>query len=94
MNKSILGLVLAFSLLALPVSVKADGEVLSETTEEICVQTTVYGGGVGVVCSAKTHEPVDTGVEDFLPVIAGGLFSLSFVSFRVAKKNRQVASLS
>lgn len=32
---------------------------------QTCVQTTQYGGGVGIVCGA--HTPVETGLADINP---------------------------
>lgn len=55
--------------------------------EDNCVQVQVYGGGVGVVCGAKTHEPVDTALIDFNPVLATtSIFSLSGVLYLISRK--------
>lgn len=70
--------------LAMPVSVFADGEVLGDTTEEVCVETTVYGGGVGVVCGVK-HEPVDTGIEDMVGILASGILVSSGIFYSFSK---------
>lgn len=92
MKKLISILAVLGALLIAPVAAFADeGQVLSETEDEICIETTVYGGGVGVVCGIKTHEPVDTGVEDIIPVLAGGLLVSSFLFYQKAKKTSLIA---
>jgi hypothetical protein len=40
--------------------------------EETCVQVQVYGGGVGVVCGTKTHEPVPADLAGLNPALIGG----------------------
>jgi len=55
--------------------------------EETCVQVQVYGGGVGTVCGAKTHEPVPADLAGITPVtIAGGLFLASGTLVYLSRK--------
>lgn len=54
--------------------------------EEVCVETTVYGGGIGVVCGIKTHEPVDTGIADNPLLLGAGLLITSGLLYRFSKK--------
>ena len=54
--------------------------------EEICVEATVYGGGIGVVCGIKTHEPVDTGIADNPLLLGAGLLITSGLLYRFSKK--------
>jgi hypothetical protein len=39
--------------------------------EEVCVEVQVYGGGVGVVCGTKTHEPVPADIAGISPLTIG-----------------------
>ena len=58
--------------------------------EETCVQVQVYGGGVGTVCGAKTHEPVPADLVGITPVtIAGGLFLASGTLVYLSRKFSQ-----
>lgn len=88
MNKLITSLILV-NLLAFPVNVKADGNVLGESTEEICVETTVYGGGVGVVCGTKTHEPVDTAIGDNPFLLVSTLLASSYGLYKFGRKTKK-----
>jgi hypothetical protein len=55
--------------------------------EETCVQVQVYGGGVGTVCGAKTHEPVAADLAGVTPaMIAGGLFLASGTLVYLSRK--------
>lgn len=57
--------------------------------EEICVQVQVYGGGVGTVCGAKTHETVDADFAGITPgVLGAGLVGLSGVLAYFSRKVR------
>ncbi len=57
--------------------------------EEVCVQVQVYGGGVGTVCGAKTHEAVETDFAGITPGMVGaGLVGLSGVLAYFARKVR------
>jgi len=57
--------------------------------EEVCVQVQVYGGGVGTVCGAKTHETVDTDFAGITPgMVGGGLIGLSGVLVYFSRKVR------
>ncbi len=57
------------------------------SAEETCVQVQVYGGGVGTVCGAKTHEPVPADLAGITPVaIAGGLFLASGTLVYLSRK--------
>jgi hypothetical protein len=57
--------------------------------EETCVQVQVYGGGVGTVCGAKTHETVDTDFAGITPAMfGGGLVGLSGVLVYFSRKVR------
>jgi len=93
MNKLIASLVLT-SLLVFPVGIKADGEVLGESTEEICVETTVYGGGVGVVCGTKTHEPVDTAIGDNPFLIVSTLLVFSYGLYKFGRKTKKASQIA
>jgi hypothetical protein len=48
---------------------------IAASAEEVttCVQTTQYGGQVGIVCGAK-HEPVETGLADINPLTLASIF--------------------
>lgn len=39
---------------------------------QTCVQTTQYGGTVGIVCGV--HTPVETGLADINPVVLASIF--------------------
>jgi len=55
--------------------------------EETCVEVQVYGGGVGVVCGAKTHEPVPAGLAGIsLQAIGGGLLLTSGAILALSRK--------
>ena len=55
--------------------------------QETCVQVQVYGGGVGTVCGAKTHEPVPADLAGITPAtIAGGLFLASGTLVYLSRK--------
>mgnify|MGYP001567630173 CR=1 FL=1 len=57
--------------------------------EEVCVQVQVYGGGVGTVCGAKTHETVDADFAGITPgVLGAGLVGLSGVLAYFSRKVR------
>lgn len=57
--------------------------------EEVCVQVQVYGGGVGTVCGAKTHETVNTDFAGITPGMVGtGLVGLSGVLVYFSRKVR------
>ena len=57
--------------------------------ETNCVQVPLYGGGVGTVCGAKTHETVDTAFEGLTPGLLGGAFlGVSGVFAYLSKKAR------
>jgi hypothetical protein len=57
--------------------------------QETCVQVQVYGGGVGTVCGAKTHETVDTAFEGLTPGMLGGaLVGVSGILGLLARKVR------
>lgn len=86
MNKVVIILMVLTALL-LPGTVKAD----HETDAETCIETQVYGGGVGVVCGVKTHEPVDTAIGDNLFLLAGGLLLASYGFHRLSKKAKVIA---
>ena len=89
MQKLFLTLALLGALIA-PTSVLADHEEDVET----CVETPVYGGGVGVVCGAKTHEPIDTDLGDInFAVLGGALLTSSLLILRLSKKAK-AASIS
>lgn len=60
---------LAVTFLVLGILFFAPGAVLAQ--EEECVQVQVYGGGVGVVCGAKTHEPVPADFAGIDPSFLG-----------------------
>lgn len=52
---------------------------------QTCVQTTQYGGGVGIVCGA--HTPVETGLADINPLfLALVFFTFSVFGIREYKK--------
>ena len=80
-TKKLATILVTLSFLLVPVNVQAE-------EEEICVETAIYGGGVGVVCSAKTHEPVDTGVEDVIPFVASGLLAASYGFYKFGKNQK------
>ena len=82
------------SLLAFPGSIKADGNVLGDSTEEICVETTVYGGGVGVVCGTKTHEPVDTAIGDNPFLIVTTLLASSYALSKFGRKTKKANQIA
>ena len=55
----------------------SQGSVLADQIEEeVCIETTVYGGGVGVVCGVKTQEPVDTVIADN-PLLFGAVLLIA-----------------
>lgn len=57
--------------------------------ETTCVNVPLYGGGVGTVCGAKTHETVDTAFEGVTPGFLGGAFlGVSGIFAYIAKKAR------
>jgi len=94
MKKLIISLILLVSMGFAPKAVLADGKVLGETTEEeICVETTIYGGQVGYVCGIKTHEPVDTGIADNPLILGAGLLLASGLFYKFSKrlKAKQIA---
>lgn len=94
MKKQIATLLLITSLF-LPSGVKADGgEVLGESTEEVCVETTVYGGGVGVVCGTKTHEPVDTAIGDNPFLLASTLLASSYGLYKFGRKTKKASQIA
>ncbi len=65
----------------------SQGPVLADQIEEeVCIETTVYGGGVGVVCGVKTHEPVDTGIADNPLIFGAGLLIASGLLYRFSKR--------
>lgn len=86
MKKLITALLLAIVLLT-PGVVRAE----HETDAENCVETQVYGGGVGVVCGVKTHDPVDTAIGDNPVLLAGGLLLASYGFLRLSKKAKAIA---
>ena len=89
MNKLVTSLILIMTLGFSPGVVLADGQVLGESTEEeICIETTVYGGGTGVVCGIKTHEPVDTGIADNPLILGMGLLVTSALLYKFSKKTK------
>ena len=51
------------------------------SAEETCVQVQVYGGGVGVVCGTKTHEPVAADLAGVNPTLLGGAMVLASGAF-------------
>jgi hypothetical protein len=61
MKKMLLALVLALSLFG----------AQTVHAEETCVEVQVYGGGVGVVCGVKTHEPVPADIAGISPQAIG-----------------------
>ncbi|MDP3917748.1 MAG: hypothetical protein Q8Q30_01060 [Candidatus Woesebacteria bacterium] len=57
---------------------------------QTCVQTTQYGGGVGIVCGAK-HEAVDTGLADINPLyLALIFFTFAVFGIREYKKLQKI----
>ena len=71
--------------LALVLSLTTAKPVMAE--DQTCVEVQVYGGGVGTVCGAKTHEPVNTDIAGITPaVIGGGFIGLSAVLAYFSKK--------
>jgi len=65
----------------------SQGPVLADQIEEeVCIETTVYGGGVGVVCGVKTHESVDTGIADNPLIFGAGLLIASGLLYRFSKR--------
>lgn len=79
MRKVVIALVLATALFTAKPAV----------AEEICVQVQVYGGGVGTVCGAKTHETVNTDFAGITPGMVGGaLVGLSGVLAYFSRKVR------
>ena len=61
--------------------------------DQTCVQVPVYGGGVGTVCGAKTHEPINTAFEGITPAMVGGaLVGASGVLAYFARKVRSQKS--
>lgn len=54
--------------------------------EETCVQVQVYGGGVGTVCGAKTHEPVPADLAGLNPTVLGGGLVLASGAFFVLSR--------
>ena len=74
---------LIISLSVIAVTFLVPASVLAQE-DETCV--TVYGGGV--VCGAKTHEPVDTALGDINPGILGGALLLtSYGLYRLSKRS-------
>lgn len=64
---------------------------LAQETEITC--TSVYGGGV--VCGAKTHEPINAGLGDINPAFLGGaLLVTSGALLYLSKKIRAGASIA
>ena len=94
MKKQIAILLLITSIL-LPREAKADGgEILGERTEEICIETTVYGGGVGVVCGTKTHEPVDTAIGDNPFLLVSTLLASSYGLYKFGRKTKKASQIA
>lgn len=61
--------------------------------DQTCVQVSIYGGGVGMVCGAKTHEPVNAAFEGITPgVLGGALVGVSGVLAYLARKVRSQKS--
>lgn len=90
MQKLIITLAVVIGALTAPATALADHEQDVET----CIETPVYGGGVGVVCGAKTHEPIDTDLGDVnFAILGGSLLASSFFILRLSKK-AQAASVS
>jgi len=77
MKKIILALVLTFGLF----------RAVPALAEENCVQVQVYGGGVGVVCGEKTHEPVPADLAGVGPLAIGsGLVAASGILALLSRK--------
>lgn len=75
--------------LALVLALTTAKPVMAE--DETCVEVQVYGGGVGVVCGAKTHEPVDTDFAGVTPgIIGGSLVGVSAVLAYLSQKAKRI----
>jgi hypothetical protein len=75
--------------IALVVALFAAKPVMAQ--ESNCVQVPLYGGGVGTVCGAKTHETVDTAFEGITPGVLGGAFlGVSGIFAYLSKKARKL----
>lgn len=57
------------------------------SAQEVCPQP--YGGGV--VCGAKTHEPVETGLAENLGLVGALALGASGLLLHFSKKAKQLA---
>jgi len=80
MKKLITVLAILVSILLMP------GQASAQETVETCVETTVYGGGVGVVCGVKTHTPINTALGDNSLALALVLLGASAGLLYLSKK--------
>ena len=92
--KKLITLLTLLTFLSFPLGVSADGQVLGESTEEVCVETTVYGGGVGVVCGTKTHEPVDTAIGDNPFLLVSTLLASSYALSKFGRKTKKASQIA
>ena len=92
--KTLITALILTSLLTFPGNVKADGNVLGESTEEVCIETTVYGGGVGVVCGTKTHEPIDTAIGDNPFLLVSTLLASSYGLYKFGRKTKKASQIA